>query len=455
MRNISIKWKVMLPIAVLAFLLLITCFQSNIATDRMNSASVKITENLSEITPEVEKLLEEQSNLYSGMKSSNTVKMVIAVITTIIVILVAILGVIRPVLAMNNKLKEIIDGIENGRGDLTKRVSVGGKDEIGQLSVGINSFIETLQLIMGKVIISSDKLLAVTENVSQKVSAVNANSTDISAVMEELTATMQEISTSVTNIRESTENANSKVMTLADATKDLVAYADSMQQRASELEDKAIATKRNTSIVVGENIAKLEKAIDDSRKVERINSLTEDILNISSQTNLLALNASIEAARAGEAGKGFSVVADEIRQLADSSRETADNIQEINKIVIAAVKDLIDSSNVIVKYINETIMPDYDGFVASGNQYSKDAVHVNGIVTQFSKMAESLNMLIDNITQTVGNISVAIDESTSGVSNVTENTSELAEDIKAVDVEMNESRAITDELYLETERFIR
>ena len=96
-----------------------------------------------------------------------------------------------------------------------------------------------------------------------------------------------------------------------------------MQQRATELEQNAIDSRKTTGDMVGEIIEKLKKAIDNSRSVEQVENLTNEILSISSQTNLLALNASIEAARAGEAGKGFAVVADEIRKLADSSRETA------------------------------------------------------------------------------------------------------------------------------------
>ena len=115
----------------------------------------------------------------------------------------------------------------------------------------------------------------------------------------------------------------------------------------------------------------MKQSVADSQSVDKINALTGDILSIAGQTNLLALNASIEAARAGDAGKGFSVVASEISQLSDSSRDTATNIQTINTLVIETVHELTDHANDLVNYIQETILPDYDSFVDAGMQYSK------------------------------------------------------------------------------------
>lgn len=484
-RNISIKWKVMVPIVILAFILFAACLQSNIATNRMMNGTIEVTDKYEQSVAELEELLADESTaqdvevikslisetnernkkemeeiiatqtaLYEGITSSNTAKMIIAVVITIAFIAISLMGVINPLLAMNKKMQECIQGINEGKGDLTQRVKVSGKDEMGQLAQGINQFIESLQSIMLQITDSSGKLDSIVSNVATNVSMVNNNSTDISEVMTELSATMQEISAAVSDIRENTNHADHNVVELADASKEMVVYVKDMNQRASKLENTAIENKKSMSVVIGESIKKLEKAIDDSRKVERVNDLTNEILQISSQTNLLALNASIEAARAGEAGKGFAVVADEIRQLADSSRETADNIQEINSMVIVAVKELIDSSDIIVKYINETIMPDYDGFVDSGKQYNEDAVYVNGIVSQFSEMADKLKQLVDDITKAVDNIAIATEGSANSVANVTGNVNGLVKDIGAIAVEMDDNQAIAVALQAETERFI-
>lgn len=133
---------------------------------------------------------------------------------------------------------------------------------------------------MKQVMANSEKLHQVTNNVSERVINVNVNSSDISASMQELSATMEEISASIINIYEGTKSTNDKVNVLEDASKNLVGYADMMEQRASDLENRAIENKQNTNNVVTENIAKWKKAADDSKQVERINELTNEILSI-------------------------------------------------------------------------------------------------------------------------------------------------------------------------------
>ena len=147
-RNMSIKWKVMLPIIILAALLLITCLQSNIANAMLIDYSEQIAANLTEITPELQELLNAQGSLADGMKSSNNVKMVMALLATVLLLVVASAGVIRPLIDMNKKLNRIMADIGQGKGDLSERVKVRGTDEIGQLAQGINAFIESLEAVM-------------------------------------------------------------------------------------------------------------------------------------------------------------------------------------------------------------------------------------------------------------------------------------------------------------------
>ncbi|MGN0143297.1 MAG: methyl-accepting chemotaxis protein [Roseburia sp.] len=355
---------------------------------------------------------------------------------------------------INKQLREIIATIDAGQGDLTKRVQCFCTDEIGTLAAGINTFIETLQGIMGQINTSSSQLGSIVNLVSDKVSTANDSSYDISSVMEELSASMEEISSTLTDIKEHVGVVDGNIIELSDESQGLFEYAVGMQKRAEELEQNAVLNKQNTSDVVNGIVSKLQQAIESSKSVDRVNDLTNEILSISSQTNLLSLNASIEAARAGDAGRGFAVVADEISQLANSSREAANNIQTINNMVVEAVNELIDSSNSIVKYMNENILPDYEGFVNVGKQYNEDAVHVNQIVTQFNTMSVNLKQLMGSITESIDGIDNAVGESAKGATNVATNTSELVRDISEISDAMGNNRKIAGDLTEEADRFI-
>ena len=230
-------------------------------------------------------------------------------------------------------------------------------------------------------------------------------------------------------------------------------YASEMASRAKELELAAQRNKDSTSEIIAGIIHSLEAAIEESKSVAKVNDLTNEILSISSQTNLLALNASIEAARAGEAGKGFSVVADEIRSLADSTRQTAGNIQEINLLVVRAVDALVENSNSIVDYVNETVLPDYTRFVETGKQYRDDATYINDTMNVFEERTSHLLEIMQQVTDAISGITNAIEESTLGVTNATENTSTLVNNIQTVHNEMDTNQRISQMLMEEADRF--
>ena len=406
-----------------------------------------------------DKITKSQVRDFSAKSSQANLVTTTAFIMVIIIIIAVVLCieliVIKPLKKIDKELGVIIDEINQDRGDLTKRININRKDEIGKVATNINVFIEKLQSIMQKITSNSKQLDETVGNVVGKVNTANGSACDISAVMEELSATMEEVAATVKNIDENTAVANTKVDKMTIETGNVVDYSNEMNERAIKLQETAQANKDETTKMVGSIIEELKNAMKESKKVEKISQLTSDILSISSQTNLLALNASIEAARAGEAGKGFAVVADEIRELAESSRNTANNIQEINEMVISAVEGLISSSNKIVDYVDETILPDYDDFVSSGKQYNDDSTHIKNIMDEFTGLSNDMQKTIKSMVDDINGITKAVEESADGVTSAAMSVDSLVADMNDVNKEMDTNQNVSDKLRKETECFVK
>ena len=372
----------------------------------------------------------------------------------VVVLLVSMRLIITPVKKSSKELIGMVDDVNNAAADLTKRISIYQKDEVGSLVEGVNTFIEALQGVIAGIRGSAENLDTAFSSVADSVGVVNGNATDISAVMEQLSATMEEVSATLSSVNGKVDHAGGKMDQISERSGEILQYATEMQNRAKQLEDMAVQNKNTTENMMEEILGTLKQAIDNSKSVEEVNALTDEILSISSQTNLLALNASIEAARAGEAGRGFAVVADEISQLADSSRMAANNIQEINGKVVAAVNDLAKNSEVIINYINENILKDYDGFVDSGHQYSADSDYINDMMTEFTGAVVQLKKMMSEIVENVNDVSTAVEQGAEGVANAAENTSQLVGELDTITGEIEEGNRIIDELSGQTRRFV-
>ena len=378
----------------------------------------------------------------------------ISIVSVIAAVYVVLVFVIRPLIRAKNEIQGIIKDIDNGEGDLTKRISITSDNEIAALGKGINAFMEKLQDIFILITNNSGQMEQVVSEVLGSVRTSNESASDLSAVTEELSATMQEVANSAGVINTNTNSVNNEVYNIAEKSNELNEYSKSMKQHADHMEQAARDNMEQTNAKVNEILEILNQAIEDAKSVDQVNSLTNDILNISSQTNLLALNASIEAARAGEAGKGFAVVADEIRQLADSSRETANNIQTINEMVIDAVKGLVSSSERIIGYINETILPDYESFVNGGKQYNEDATRIDDDMNKYAHEVRQIKKRMTEVTEAIDGINNAIEESSKGVTDAAVSVDSLVQAIAVVNGQMEENSAVAKSLKDESESFV-
>lgn len=426
---------------------------NSVMTEWSDTIAVNMDTLISRNDELVKQNIQEQKDLYNQNMILSLILLAISFVAFVMVVVVIIKTVVKPLRKQTSELTEIIDEIKGGHGDLTKRVTVKPMDEIGQSSIGINHFIETLQNIMSNIISNSNVLDGVVGNVASSVAASSDNANDISAIMEELSATMEEVSATTNSVSENTTAAEGKVQKMADQTKVMSQYAQDMKKRATELEHTATENMNNTNEMIGEITTEMNQALENSKSVEKVAQLTADILSISSQTNLLALNASIEAARAGEAGKGFAVVADEIRQLADSSRETANNIQTINEQVIEAVQGLVVSSEKIVGYINENILPDYRAFVQGGQQYNDDATHIDNTMAEYAGEAQDILATMMEMTEAIEGISRAVEESANGVTDAATNIDSLVQSMSTVNGQMEENSTVAKNLKEESAAF--
>lgn len=381
-------------------------------------------------------------------------QIILLVISLIICVLIVLLTVLRPTKYAIRKLREVVHSIENNRGDLTVQLPLKTKDEIGTLVTGINKFIELLQGIITEIKMDAVDL---QENVELVFRGVNTSNTDIQVVSE----TLERINVAMEEVATHTENLNNQSVSVYQAMENIVGEANNGSEFAKEIKNRADELRENGENrckVTGEMAAEINKllqvSLEKSKDVEKINALTNDILDISSQTNLLALNASIEAARAGEIGKGFAVVADEIRNLADSSRETANNIQEISNEVTSSVSELADNANKMLSFIQQEVMPDYDNLVHTGNQYNEDASRVDDIMHQFADSAITLKDTMREMTDLIQDISETIYDSSNQVSGVSKSVGAMTESISGIQSSIQVTEDVSKRLETEVAKFV-
>lgn len=405
------------------------------------------------LNADAQDLVQQRMEATNTLYAISSATAVIFFVVVVLMILIINYSIVNPAKSAAHQLDEIIGGIQSGNGDLTQRIHVRTKDEVGQLVGGVNSFIDQLQSIMKKIHASSVNMEGHAGDINVNIRKSESGAGDVSATMEQMSASMQEISATLDQITQGSQNLLSLAKDMRSKAEGGAESVGDIKHRAKNFRSETIESKNNTIEMMNSNRKLLEAAIENSRSVEKINSLTGEILSIASQTNLLSLNASIEAARAGEAGKGFAVVADEIRTLADSSSATANNIQNISMAVTQAVGELAKNANEMLGFIDETVLVDYDKFVGIANQYHDDADNMDNMLSDFNNSSRELEATISQMTEGIDGINTAVDENAQGVTVVADNTSQLVELLAGIRGLAEGNKAISDELKKEVDHF--
>lgn len=263
----------------------------------------------------------------------NVLVVVLSIAGVIALLAAGLAASVRTVAGPAREIRDAFAMLSEGEGDLTARIEVKTRDELGQAVAGFNKTMEKLHAmvrdvrdIAGHLLAGADAMMGVAEQSSQEIQRQQMETSNLAMAMEELSAVVQEVA--------------SNTLQAADAASSADMEAGKGKQVVNE-----------TVQAIGVLAAEVDKAVETIRRLQGssqgIYVVTNEIKGIAAQTNLLALNAAIEAARAGEQGRGFAVVADEVRTLASRTQESTLKIQgmveQLQSNVIEAVRVMSDS----------------------------------------------------------------------------------------------------------------
>lgn len=392
-------------------------------------------------------IIDATAKKWRGFMTYSAVVILIVTIIITIYIMIDITSSLKRVVAFVGKLE---------KGDMTGRAAkedMNRKDEFGILERTMNQLSVTLDEVLGDVKNGSLRLTEGVQQIIVDVDVLNGDIEGVSAATEELSFGMeetaasaqqidvmaQEIETVSKNIAIRSQEGAEKAVDIHGRAVDAKAYTEESQRKAVELKN--------------EISARLEKALEDAKVVSEIEVLAQSIMNITAQTNLLALNASIEAARAGDAGRGFAVVADEIRELAEQSKATVENIQKVTSEVTCAVEHLSNDSSRLLEFVSEDVTNNFDAFFGVVDLYNEDAAYIDEMVTDFSAISEELLASIEGVLQSINDVSKAANEGALGTAEIAERSTNVVSQSSQVLEIVNRAGKIAEQLKVDIQKF--
>ncbi|WMC91295.1 methyl-accepting chemotaxis protein [Kineothrix sp. MB12-C1] len=370
-----------------------------------------------------------EKELIAPVESLTLRMAVISVISIIICFIVVLFMVGR--LSANLKKVNHFAGIL-AQGDLTKDGPViKGRDELNQLSTSLNNMFRNNKLIISKIADSSERLTDTGSNLIQASEELAEQFKNIAGIMNIVNDNMMSSSASTEEVNASVEEVNSSANVLLAETERSNELAGEIGQRAAKIKENSNSSYQKATDMSKVYERELSQSMENAKVVESVSVLANVISEIADQINLLSLNAAIEAARAGEQGRGFAVVAGEIGKLAGETASAVGEIQDTTGKIEEAFRLLIHTANELLRFITETVAPDYEGFVHSAHQYEEDA----GKIKEFSEKISEMSTGIEHI---IGEVSQAIQSIAYSAQNTSDSSGKIMDAISVMETTMQE-----------------
>lgn len=347
------------------------------------------------------------ANVISSLRTMVVVALVIALVMIGLVV-VFMMGLIGKMLAPIQMLKQFASGDFSENTVIEKGIPTEYKNETEQIRTATAEVKQQIRSIILNTKDEAESIGTIAKGTSSEMAALTAGITNILESVLQVMSQTQEAKDLVEHIEGTGQELGVLVENVAKKAREAAEQSSDIMSRASERHESSEKSGKEAVSIYQETKQELEAAISDSRRVQDIDTLTEEILSISSQTNLLALNASIEAARAGEAGKGFAVVADEIRTLADNSRVAVDKIRQVTEDVVQNVSVLSDTAKKLLDFMNEKVMEDYKGMTELAGMYKQDAVFYSNISNDLGASSQQMREDMNGINEAIHTITLLV-----------------------------------------------
>ncbi len=392
----------------------------------------------------------EAMNNRSQADSQKNLVIMVSLVIGMIIISIFISTIIANNIARG--LMQAVRAIDTvAKGDLSVSVDqalLKRKDEVGKLLRATDSMQQAMNLLVSQVKQESEEIEEIVLTVNGETSVLNEEIENVSATTQELAASMEETAASSEEMTATAQEMEKAVHSIAYKSEEGAKKANEITARAMETQTNVENAQRNAMEIFYRSKDSLENAIEKSKVVDQISVLSDSIMQITAQTNLLALNASIEAARAGEAGRGFSVVADEISKLADASKKTVGEIQNITTKVSEAVNNLSMHANELLRFMSVDVNSDYNTLIEVAKKYNDDAIFIADMVTDFSATSQELLASISEVTAGIDAIAISGQEGAEGTSDIANRNSSISMHASQILTQVIQSKKSAEQLSL-------